>query len=63
MCVCVCVCVDKVPMNIPRDSDDNNLHLFGLYTISYVTDTVAITRFWKQSDCKLTLFTDLLRAG
>lgn len=57
------MCVDKVTMNIPRDLYDNNLHLFGLYTIAYVTHTVVITRFWKQSDCKLTLFTNLLRTG
>lgn len=55
--------VDKVTMNISRDLDDNNLHLFGLYKIAYFTDTVVITRFWKQSDYKLTLFTNLLRTG
>jgi hypothetical protein len=50
-------------MNIERYLDDNNLHIFGLYTSAYVTDTVVIKRFWKQSDCKVTLFTDVLRKG
>jgi len=55
--------VAKVIMNIQRDLDDNNLHLFGLYTTAYVTDTVVITRFWKQSACDVTLFTNVLRTG